>query len=75
MDKLHARDLFESDELIVTGTRTKLLKPGDNLLMEIISSMGSQRIRLENEDILAIANKAVAVAQNCRNDADWRLQI
>ena len=64
MDKFHAHGLFESDALIVTATRTKLLKPGDDLLMEIISSMGSQRIRLENGDILAIASKAVAVAQN-----------
>jgi coenzyme F420-0:L-glutamate ligase len=64
VDKFHAHGLFESDALIVTGIRTKLLKPGDDLLMEIISSMRSQRIRLENGDILAIASKAVAVAQN-----------
>ena len=50
--------------MIVTGIRTKLLKSTDDLLTEIVSAMSSQRIRLEDGDILAIASKAVAVTQN-----------
>lgn len=46
------------------GIKTKLLKPGDDLLAEIISSMESQKTQFKNGDILAIGSKVVAVTQN-----------
>ena len=50
--------------LILTGIKVNLLKPGDDLLTEIVSSMEAQRIRFEDGDILAIGSKVIAITQN-----------
>lgn len=58
------RWLVTDPMLIVNGVRMKLLKPGDDLLVEITSSMKSQGIQFEDGDILALASKAVAIVQD-----------
>jgi coenzyme F420-0:L-glutamate ligase len=42
---------------------TRLIKPGDNLVDVILEAVKRQKLEIEDRDLLAIASKAVAVAQ------------
>jgi len=45
------------------GVRTKLIKPGDNLVKIILDAVKGQGLTIEDGDILAVASKAVATVQ------------
>ena len=47
----------------VFGIRTKLIRLGDNLVDAILEALSSQRLEIEDKDLLVIASKAVAVSQ------------
>jgi coenzyme F420-0:L-glutamate ligase len=44
--------------------KTKLIKPGDNLIQIILGEIKKQNIHLKDGDILALASKVVATANN-----------
>jgi len=46
------------------GVRTKLIKKGDDLSNTILEALNKQKLKIEDGDVLAIASKAVAIAQN-----------
>jgi len=46
------------------GVRTKLIKAEDDLLSIILEALTEQKLKIEDGDVLAIASKAVATAQN-----------
>jgi len=48
----------------VFGIPTKLIKLGDNLVDVILENLNNQGLEIKDKDLLAIASKAVAVAQN-----------
>ena len=45
------------------GISTKLIKLGDDLVDVIFEALSNQRLEIEGKDLLAIASKAVAIAQ------------
>ncbi len=45
------------------GIRTRLIKPGDNLVKVILDAVNGQGLTIEDRDILAVASKAVATVQ------------
>lgn len=45
------------------GIRTPIIKPFDNIVQIIISSLSKEGLRFENQDILVLAETAVATAQ------------
>lgn len=47
----------------VIGIRTSPIKPGDDVTATIIKAAADQNVNIEDGDILAIASKAVAIAQ------------
>jgi len=46
------------------GISTRMIKPGDNLVNVILEATKKQGLEIRDADLLAIASKAVAVAQN-----------
>lgn len=46
------------------GISTRLIEPGDNLVDVILEATKREGLEIEDKDLLAIASKAVAVAQN-----------
>ena len=50
--------------LEIIGIKTRLIKPGDDLLEVLISTLESQKIRLHNHDILVISEKVLALTEN-----------
>ncbi len=48
----------------VFGIPTKLIRIGDNLVDVILEALSNQGLEIKDKDLLAIASKAVAVAQN-----------
>ena len=48
----------------VFGIPTKLIRLGDNLVDVILEALSNQGLEIKDKDLLAIASKAVAVAQN-----------
>jgi len=48
----------------VFGIPTKLISVGDNLVDVILEALSNQGLGIDDRDLLAIASKAVAVAQN-----------
>ena len=46
----------------VMGIRTPHIKPGDDITATILNSTRDQKVDVEDDDILAIASKAVAIA-------------
>ena len=46
------------------GVPTQLIRHGDNLVDVILEALSGQRLEIEDKDLLAIASKAVAVAEN-----------
>lgn len=49
--------------LHVHAIQTKLIKPGDDVAKEIVHSLSRDSIKLSRNDVVAIASKAVAVAE------------
>jgi coenzyme F420-0:L-glutamate ligase / coenzyme F420-1:gamma-L-glutamate ligase len=47
----------------VTGIKTSLIKPGDNLIDHILNACDTNEISLQEHDILILAESAVATAQ------------
>jgi coenzyme F420-0:L-glutamate ligase len=47
----------------LSAIRTRIIKPGDNLVDMILKGMEKQKVALEDGDVLAIPSKAVATAQ------------
>jgi len=45
------------------GIRTRLIKPGDDLVATVLKAVNEQRLSIEDNDVLAFASKAVATAQ------------
>ncbi|WP_373840007.1 coenzyme F420-0:L-glutamate ligase [Methanospirillum sp.] len=50
-------------EFHIFGLRTDLIKPGDSLLAHLTVSMNKQGLKLQDNDILVLAESAVATAQ------------
>jgi coenzyme F420-0:L-glutamate ligase len=46
------------------GIHTELIQPGDDIVSIILKGAGEQKLRIDSGDILAIASKAIAIAQN-----------
>ena len=47
----------------IIGIRTPLIKPGDDITATVLNAARDQKVDIEDGDILAIASKAVAIAQ------------
>ena len=50
-------------KMYVIGIRTPLIKPGEDITSTILNAARGQGVDVEDGDILAIASKAVAIAQ------------
>jgi len=48
----------------IIGIRTKLIQPGNNIVNVILEATDKQNLKIDDSDIMAIASKAVAIAQN-----------
>jgi coenzyme F420-0:L-glutamate ligase/coenzyme F420-1:gamma-L-glutamate ligase len=45
------------------SVRTRVVKPGDNLVELVLESLRTQQLKLENNDVLALASKIVSYSQ------------
>jgi coenzyme F420-0:L-glutamate ligase len=54
---------MEQRKMQVIGIRTPPIKPGDDIIATILNAAREQSVDVEDRDILAIASKAVAIAQ------------
>ncbi len=47
----------------IFGIPTRLVRPGDNIVDVILEALSSQRLEIEDKDLLVISSKAVAIAE------------
>jgi coenzyme F420-0:L-glutamate ligase len=52
------------NKMELIGIQTPIIKPGDNLVDQISTSLSQQELSLESQDILVIAETVVATSQN-----------